>query len=204
MSLRVPALSKGVRHGPETLLGLALVFGGGLAALALRNDSASLVSVVGVARPLESGHVISAEDLGAFKVPDTTRSQFLDASDAEDVLGTVLVSDVPQPGPLPVALLSRPDHSLSVGQALLAVALDEGHFPPSIAVGHNVVVTLRNQRSDGQVDTTSLARSAVVAAVSPPNEFQPKAVITLRAPIDFAEDMAAAELIHLSIVGPKS
>lgn len=204
MSLRVSALSKGVRRGPETLLGLALVLGGGLAALALRADSASLISVVGATRPLESGHVITAEDLGTFKVPDATRTQFLDVGDAEDVLGTVLVGDVLQPGPLPVALLSRPDTSLSVGQSLLAVALAEGQFPPSIAVGHRVVVTLRTQNVDGQVSTTSLERPAVVAAVSPPNELQPKAVITLRAPLDFAKEMAAAELIHLSIVGPQS
>ena len=204
MSLRVSALPKGVRRGPETLLGLALVLGGGLAALALRNDSASLTSVVGAARPLESGHVIRAEDLGTFKVPDSIRAQFLDRGDADDVLGTVLVGDVLQPGPLPVALLSRPDTSLSVGQALHAVALEEGQFPPSIAVGHSVVVTLRSQLMDGRVDTTSLERIAVVAAVSPPHEFQPKAVVTLRAPLQFAEEIAAAEMIHLSIVGPKS
>jgi len=47
MSLRVPALSKGVRRGPETLLGLALVLGGGLAALALRDDAGELTKVVG-------------------------------------------------------------------------------------------------------------------------------------------------------------
>jgi hypothetical protein len=204
MSLRVFALPKGVRRGPETLLGLALVLGGGLAALALRNDSASLISVVGAVRPLESGHVITADDLGTFKVPDSTRTQFLDEGDADDVLGTVLVGDVLQPGPLPAALLSRPDTSLPVGQALHAVALDDGHFPPSIAVGHNVVVTLRSQQMDGRVDTTSLERIAVVAAVSPPHDLQPKAIITLRAPLQFAEDMAAAELIHLSIVRPKS
>ena len=99
MSLRVPALSKGVRRGPETLLGLALVLGGGLAALALRDDAGELTKVVGTTRPLQSGHVIKAEDLDTFEVPKTAATQFLDVSESEDLIGAVIISDLAQPGP---------------------------------------------------------------------------------------------------------
>ncbi|MCE2854121.1 MAG: hypothetical protein LW606_00260 [Ilumatobacteraceae bacterium] len=203
MSLRVPALSKGVRRGPETLLGLALVLGGGLAALALRDDAGELTKVVGTTRPLQSGHVIKAEDLDTFEVPKTAATQFLDVSESEDLIGAVIISDLAQPGPLPIAVMTRLDASLTPGHALVAVALDEGQYPPSVAVGHRVIVTVRTQRLDGQVGTTSLTPTAVVAAVAPPSEFQPKTVVTLRSPSGFAEDIAAAESIHISIVGQK-
>ena len=99
--------------------------------------------------------------------------------------------------------MTRLDASLTPGHALVAVALDEGQYPPSVAVGHRVIVTVRTQRLDGQVGTTSLTPTAVVAAVAPPSEFQPKTVVTLRSPSGFAEDIAAAESIHISIVGQK-
>lgn len=203
MSLRVFALSKGVRRGPETLLGLTLVLGGGFAALALRDDASALVKVVGITRPLESGHVLTAEDLDTFEVPEATASQFVDASESSNLSGSVVISDVAQPGPLPMALLTRPDASLTPSQALVAVALEDGQYPPAVTVGHSVIVTVRIQRPDGRVETLSLKPSASVSAVALPSEFQPKAVVTLRVPSQFAMEMAAADSVHLAIVGQK-
>ena len=88
---------------------------------------------------------------------------------------------------------------LMAGEALIAIAIEPGNFPPSLLVGDTVRVVV-TPSNDGSGSVRSLKELTVVQSVTPPAEMGTQFVVTVRAPETLATAIAASGAIHLSIV----
>lgn len=95
--------------------------------------------------------------------------------------------------------IQPPTQSLMAGEALVAVALDDGAFPPDIRPG-DVVRVIVSPNADGEGIVRSLGERVVVHRVATANAGMSSHVITLRAPETVAVDMAGSGPVHLAIV----
>jgi hypothetical protein len=91
------------------------------------------------------------------------------------------------------------DSRLMSGEALIAIAVDPGNFPPSLLVGDTVRVVV-TPSSDGSGSVRSLKELTVVQSVMPPADMGTQFVVTVRAPEILATAIAASGPLHLSIV----
>ena len=91
------------------------------------------------------------------------------------------------------------DSRLMAGEALIAIAVDPGNFPPSLLVGDTVRVVV-TPSNDGTGSVRSLKEMTVVQSVTPPAEMGTQFVVTVRAPESLATAIAASGPLHLSIV----
>jgi hypothetical protein len=91
------------------------------------------------------------------------------------------------------------DSRLMAGEALIAMAMDPGNFPPSLLVGDTVRVVV-TPSNDGSGSVRSLKETTVVQSVTPPSEMGTQFVVTVRAPESLATAIAASGSLHLSIV----
>jgi len=91
------------------------------------------------------------------------------------------------------------DSRLMAGEALIAIAVDPGNFPPSLLIGDTVRVVV-TPSNDGSGSVRSLKELTVVQSVTPPAEMGTQFVVTVRAPESLATAIAASGPLHLSIV----
>jgi len=91
------------------------------------------------------------------------------------------------------------DSRLMAGEALIAIAVDPGNFPPSLLVGDTVRVVV-TPSNDGTGSVRSLKETTVVESVTPPVDMGTQFVVTVRAPESLATAIAASGPLHLSIV----
>jgi hypothetical protein len=185
---------------PEMLMGVSLVISMALlfAVIAMRGDQT--VNVVGAAKSLSVGHVIVAEDLVKTKVPSSVQSMYVKPSEAAELIGQAVSQAVSQPGPISRAAVSRVDTSLKPHEALTAVALMEGSFPPNLAPGNTVRVVLTPSTDGFGGSVHTLQEIVVVNDISPMSDTQQHTVVTLRGTATLAEEIASSGPVHLSIV----
>lgn len=91
------------------------------------------------------------------------------------------------------------DSRLMAGEALIAIAVDPGNFPPALLVGDTVRVVV-TPSNDGNGSVRSLKETTVVQSVTPPADMGTQFVVTVRAPESLATAIAASGPLHLSIV----
>ena len=89
--------------------------------------------------------------------------------------------------------------SLMAGEAFIAIAVEPGNFPPSLASGDTVQVVV-TPSNDGTGTVHSLKEITLVQSVTPPTDMGTQYVITVRAPESLATAIAASGPLHLSIV----
>lgn len=183
----------------EVLIGLILIAGGVVGAFWLRQAGSSTTDVLGVVRDLPAGHVIADSDLFVIDVDEDVKDQFVAADLRPTVNGSVLTSDVIA-GPVARAALQKSEQILGEGEALIATAMEDGTFPPSLSSGDVVAIVTTPSASALEGEVRRLPITAVVFAVAPADEFSSKTVVTLRAPQDVAERVAASGPVHLSIL----
>jgi hypothetical protein len=183
----------------EVLIGLILISGGVVGAFWLRQAGSSTTQVIGVVRDLPAGYSITDSDLFVVDVDQDIKDQFVAAELRPTMSGSVLTSDVVA-GPIARAALQRSEQVLREGEALIATAMEEGTFPPSLMPGDVVAIVTTPSAAalDGEVFRVPV--TAIVFAVSPANEFSAKTVVTLRAQQEVAEKVAASGPVHLSIL----
>lgn len=110
--------------------------------------------------------------------------------------GTVTVTEttiVADPPALPAS------QSLMAGEVLVAVALEDGAFPPDLRTG-DVVRVIVSPNSDGEGAVRSLSERVVVYDVVSSDSGLGNHVITLRAPENVAVDLASSGPVHLAVV----
>lgn len=183
----------------EVLIGLILIATGVVGAFWLRQAGSNTTEVLGVVRDLPAGHLISDSDLFVIDVDEEVKDQFVTADLRPTVSGSVLTSAVTA-GPVARAALQKSEQILGEGEALIATAMEDGTFPPSLTPGDVVAIVTTPSTSALEGDVSRLPNTAVVFAVSPANEFSTKTVVTLRAQQDVAERVAASGPVHLSIL----
>ena len=97
------------------------------------------------------------------------------------------------------AVLETSNAQLLTGEALIALAVQPGHFPPQLLVGDTVKIAV-TPGLDGNGDTRLLPDEVVVADISSAAEGQIESVITVRAPQTFLVNVASSGDIHIAKV----
>lgn len=183
----------------EVLIGVILITTGVIGAFWLRQAGNSTTQVIGVVRDLPAGHSISDSDLFVVDVDQDVKEQFIPANLQPTVIGSVLTSAVTA-GPVARAAVQKSEQILGDGEALIATAMEDGTFPPSLAPGDVVAIVTTPSASALDGEVARLPQTAIVFSVIAANEYNTKTVVTLRTQQDVAQQVAASGPVHLSIL----
>ncbi|MSO60433.1 MAG: hypothetical protein EXQ63_08940 [Ilumatobacteraceae bacterium] len=188
----------------EIVIGMVIIVTAVVLFVVFAMNGKESVAVVATKTPMQVGHVIDASELVATSVPVGVAQLYFSVEQAQEVVGQVMSQAVTQSGPLPQSAVSRVDMSLKPQEALTAVSLNQGSFPPHLAVGNavRIVVTPAADGSGGAVKT--LTEVVVVHDITQASDVQQNTVVTLRGSVALAEQIAASGPVHLSIVAVPS
>ena len=120
-----------------------------------------------------------------------TMALFLSGGSSSPVIGGESATSSPK--------VDAQNSRLMAGEALIAIAVEPGNFPPSLFVGDTVRVVV-TPSNDGSGSVRSLKEITVVQSVTPPADMGTQFVVTLRAPESIATAIAASGPLHLSII----
>ena len=120
-----------------------------------------------------------------------TMALFLGGGSSSPVIGGESATSSPK--------VDAQNSRLMAGEALIAIAVEPGNFPPSLFVGDTVRVVV-TPSNDGSGSVRSLKEITVVQSVTPPADMGTQFVVTLRAPESIATAIAASGPLHLSII----
>lgn len=191
------------RSVPHLLLGalLVMVCAGVFVVVSLTSDTRE--PVLALAYPVAVGQVLTAKDLKQVNVVVDPGVSVVDASQAPSVVGkTMSVS-------LSAGALLTPDAVgggglPTVGQALAALSLKSGQFPPEVVPGSHVSVVFVPAQAGAAVaspsapDPSMVWPAVVTSVTSPPN--QQITVISVQLGESAARQVAAVPAGQLSVV----
>ncbi|MFM7093738.1 MAG: SAF domain-containing protein, partial [Actinomycetota bacterium] len=171
-----PALGGATRRPirvPELALGLVLVIGGALAASLLASKRTETVQVVAAASDLVRGHEVSAGDLVAVEMESRFAQSMTSAADAQELLGKRLAADVSAGTPIMPELVEVTP-ALRAGEEVVALRVEVGDVPTSIAAGDSVrIVLVPDPSVSTDTAVTEFDQPATVWDVEPPSEMNP-------------------------------
>ena len=98
-----------------------------------------------------------------------------------------------------ISAMKKGKDPLQISLLFIAMAVEPGNFPPSLAIGDTVRVVV-TPSNDGSGSVRNLKETTVVESVMPPAEMGTQFVVTVRAPESLATAIAASGPLHLSIV----
>ena len=98
-----------------------------------------------------------------------------------------------------VAQSEQKNSELQSGEALIAIALDEGRFPPEVEKGDQVRVVV-TPNSDGTGTTRALNERTFVESLSGASDVGGRHVMTIRGPESVAIAVAASGAIHIAVI----
>ena len=185
------------RRTPELLLGLLLVVGGALGGLLMFQRGNSLVTVVGAARDLPRGTVITRTDVVAVEVGTLPAAAVIAADAAGSILGKRLLVDVP--AGVPIAGHTVTDQQLlTSSQALIPLALEALAVPSGLSRGDfvRVIISFPNRGVDAPPPEI-LGETMEVFDVTTTDDFGDDVLVTVRATADLAVDIARADRIQV-------
>ncbi len=198
-SLRIsPAARR--RSTPWIALGVLLVLGCALAFGVVSTRLGERQAVLAVARHVPAGQVLDAADLATVHVTVDPGLRPIPASEQPRVVGRPAAVPLLPGALLTPAELGAPS-TLGSGQAVVALALKAGRFPPALASGARVLVadtgagsgTTPADGSSAVLADTPLAESATVVDVQrPADETQDTTVVSLQVTASSASRLAAA------------
>lgn len=210
--LRIRPAPRRIRLG-SLVGGLFLVFGTAVGFL-VAWEHVGGGSVVVVTRDVAAGHVLQADDLGIASVRGTGDVPFIPASDRDREIGRPAAVDLVAGQPLVQADVGQAPSSLSDGQAVVAIALQAGQFPPGLAAGDGVLVVDTGGATPGlgaqQATPPSPVRATVLKVDDSSTSFQGtqrQTVVSLRVPSDSVLDVAraaAASRASIALLPPGS
>jgi hypothetical protein len=128
------------RSVPHLALGVVLVLACAAAAVFATLQFTDRQQVLALARPVTVGHVLSAQDLQQVSVSVDGSVAVVPAAQSSTVLGQPMAVSLPAGSLLTPTELGAP--ALPAGQAITALALKPGQFPPTLAPGAHVLVVL--------------------------------------------------------------
>jgi hypothetical protein len=187
----------GRRRFPELLLGLLLVVGGALAGVVVLQSSSDQLVVVGSARDLPRGSVLTRDDVVAIEVGALPKASVTQATDAGALIGMRLLVDLPAGVPISPHVVTSQE-LLGATEALIPLALDHRAIPSGLGRGDmvRVVISFPNQGVDAPTPEV-LAESVEVFDVEIPDEFGDVIRVTIRANTNIAVDIARADRVQL-------
>ena len=185
------------RRTPELLLGLLLVVGGALGGLLVFQRGNSLVTVVGAARDLPRGSVITRADVVAVEVGSVPAAAVTPADAAGSLVGKRLLVDLPAGVPIPGHAVT--DQELLTGsQALIPLALQATAVPSGLSRGDfvRVIISFPNRGVDAPLPEI-LGETMEVFDILAADDFGDEVLVTVRATADLAIDVARAERVQV-------
>lgn len=96
-------------------------------------------------------------------------------------------------------VVGHPESQLLAGEALIALAVQPGNFPPHLMVGDTVKIAV-TPGLDGNGDTRLIPDEVLVADILGSSDSQIESVITVRAPQSLLVNVAASGEIHVAKV----
>lgn len=203
-SKATPALGNPTRRPvrvPELAFGLVLVIGGALAASLLASKRTETVEVVAAASDLGRGHEIGTGDLVAVEMEWRFAKALTRATDAKELLGKRLATSVPAGSPIMPGVVEETP-ALGAGEEVVALRIEVGDVPTSIAVGDSVrIVLVPDPSVSTDTAVTEFDQPATVWEVEPPSETNPDYVVSLKVPSEFLAKAAVAERTKIALIG---
>jgi hypothetical protein len=127
------------RSVPRLLLGVVLVVGCAIGGIVVGQQLGHRESVLVLARSVATGQVLSAQDLREASVSVEAGITVIPVGDEPTVLGQQVAFALPAGAVLTRELIGTPQVP-PPGQAVAAVGLKAGQFPPALAPGTRVAV----------------------------------------------------------------
>lgn len=176
-------------HVPWVVAGVLLVVGCALAFAVASARVTTATSVLVATQSLPAGTVLSPSDLRPVRLQGSVVSSFLPAGVEPSVLGRPLAVPLVAGAPLSQAEVGAPT-GLGAGEAVVALALKAGQYPPALARGDQVAVVgtpAAGQSVAGASGGASSIQSQLVTATvsaidAPPASSQAAVVISLILP----------------------
>lgn len=185
------------RRIPYLAIGALLVVVCALAAVVMVLRIADREPVLALAGPVPVGHVLTAQDLRQVPVGSTIGGDVVPASEIDTVIGRPLGYALPAGALLPRAAVGAPQLPPG-GQALVAVAVKPGQFPPEVAAGTRVAVVAVPGEA-GRFEPAARSWTAVVSSVAAGADGQ-ETVISLQLPEASAREVASVPTGQLALV----
>ena len=185
---------------PELAFGLVLIIGGALAASLLAAKKTETIEVVAAVADMARGHEITAADLVAVETEARLAHSMMRTTEAAALLGKVLAVDLAAGSPiLPGTVHAAP--TLQVGEEVVALSVEVGDAPTSLAVGDPVRVALVPDPSlSTDTAITEFDQPTVVWDIEEPSDASPDYVISLKVPTDFLAKAAVADRVKIALV----
>lgn len=203
---RPPGTEPKAGHGnrirtPELVLGIVLVVGGALAASLFAGSRSRTVEIVGSAREITRGEVITAQDLVALKVDAGLAASFVPIDRAKTLLGRVVTADINGGVPIVESLVAElPD--LGENESIVSVRVEIGDVPGFIAVGDSVRIALvPDQSLTSEASASEFSSVAKVWHVEQPTETVEDYIISLVVPREFLLAAATSQRMKIALVG---
>lgn len=191
------------RRIPYLVLGVLLVLACASGFVVISAEFGNRLPVLALARPVTVGQVLTAQDLRQVNVAVDPEVSVVDAAQADSLVGKRMSTSLPAG-----ALLSTADVGGTAvpteGQAIAALALKAGQFPPEISPGTHVSLVFVPRRTGvAFVDPPSLDASlawpaVVVDVLTSPNE--QATVVSVQMAEDIARQVAAVQAGQLALV----
>lgn len=190
------------RRLPHLLVGALLVVACAAGVVVLSQQLGERRPVLVVTRSLTAGQVLTDSDLGQARVAADPGVAVIDAARRPAVLGRPVAVDVRPGSLLTEHALGEPEVP-AAGEAVVALSVKPGRYPPRLAAGASVLV-VPVARENGAAGGENPAPpeggwSAVVLDVSPGAQ-QQAAVLTLRLEDEHAREVAALAEDSASVV----
>lgn len=191
------------RSVPHLLLGALLVLACAAAFLVVSLHSGNRHSVLALAQPVSVGQVLSAQDLKQANVAVGPGVSVVDAGRVASVVGKTMSESLPAGALLTLDAVSGTGMP-SIGQALAALSLKTGQFPPELSPGAHVsVVFVPGQAGAGLAnpptpDSTTVWPAVVTSVTTPPN--QQITVVSVQVTPVAARQIAAVPAGQLAVV----
>lgn len=195
--LRISTRAGRRRRVPYLALGALLVVVCTITAVVMVLRIADREPVLALAGAMPVGHVLTAQDLRQVPVGSTIGGDVVQASEIDTVIGRPLAYALPEGALLPRSALGSP-HVPPDGQALVAVAVQPGQFPPEVAAGARVAVVVIPGEA-ARADLSEGSWTAVVASVTPGGDGL-ATVVSLQFPEASARQVAAVPTGQLALV----
>ncbi|WP_245960238.1 SAF domain-containing protein [Prauserella flavalba] len=166
-------------------------------------NSGTKESVLALAQPVSVGQVLTAQDLKQVNVAVDPGVSVVDVSQAATVVGKTLSENLPAGALLTLDAVSGSGVPAN-GQALAALSLKAGQFPPEVSPGAHVsVVFVPGQAGAGLAnpptpDSTTTWPAVVTSVTTPPN--QQLTVVSVQVTPAAARQIAAVPAGQLSVV----
>jgi len=182
---------------PELVLGLVLMVGGALGALLLARSGDSAVVVVGAARDLQRGSIVTSDDLVAIEIPSELAEPFIAGDSAVTLLGQTTLVDLQASTPLTSAMLTSIE-PLQMGEALTSAAVKVGNYPQDLSVGDLVRVITVPDIALSQVAQPALFDRPITIWSIKANPDKDFALVTFRSTLDLSMAIANSGEVHIS------